>query len=63
MVNAQHTVYMTAPLYLLLCIMHTLQVEVLGPRSGLGGNFRVNLNHMQIVSVAGNVHIVPVVVI
>lgn len=43
--------------------MHTLQVEVLGAHGGLRGDFGVNLDRVEIVSVSGYVHVVPVVVI
>lgn len=44
-------------------LVHTLQVEVLSSHGGLCGDFGVNLDCVQIVSVSGYVYIMPVVVI
>lgn len=43
--------------------MHTLKVEVLCAHGGLRGDFGVDLDRVEIVSVSGYVHIMPVVVI
>lgn len=43
--------------------MHTLQIQVFGAHGGLCGDFGVDLDCVEIISVPGYVHIVPVVVI
>lgn len=46
------------------CIsLRTLQVKILGTHGGLCGDFGVDLNRVEIVSVSGYVHVVPVIVI
>lgn len=41
----------------------TFQIKVLGPTSGLSGDFGVYLDRVQVVGVPGDHDIVPVVVI
>lgn len=43
--------------------MPTFQIQVLGAHGGLRGDFGVDLDRVQVVSVAGYVHVVPVVVV
>lgn len=44
-------------------LVRTLKIEVLSTHGGLSGDFGVNLDRVEIVSVSGYVHVVPVVVI
>lgn len=41
----------------------TFQVQVLGAHGGLRGDLGVDLDRVQVVGVAGDVHVVPVVVV
>lgn len=43
--------------------MRTFQIQVFGAHGGLRGDFGVDLDRVQVVSVAGYVHVVPVVVV
>lgn len=44
-------------------LLFTFQIQVLGAHGGLRGDFGVDLDHVEVVGVPGNVHVVPVVVV